>query len=360
MRAVYIHIPFCRSICSYCDFCKFYHNEEWARLYLNSLSKEVDKYYEQDIIKSIYIGGGTPSCLSTPNLIKLFSIVNKFKRISGSEITFECNINDITVELLKLLKENGVNRLSIGVESFDEKNLKFLGRKHNKKDIVNNIKLAKEMGFNNINVDLMYALPVEKMSTLKSDVNKILKLDVEHISTYSLIIEEHTKIYNDEVKPIDEVLDYKMYKYICKKLSKKGYVHYEVSNFAKNTFQSEHNLTYWNNDEYYGFGLGAHGFINNMRYENTRNYNKYLNNIYRFNELLISTQEDMENELILGLRKLEGVSITKFKSKFNKSIYDVFKIKEAIDKNYLCLKDDYIYIPENKIYVMNEIINMII
>ncbi len=215
MRAVYIHIPFCRSICSYCDFCKFYHNEEWARLYLNSLSKEVDKYYEQDIIKSIYIGGGTPSCLSTPNLIKLFSIVNKFKRISGSEITFECNINDITVELLKLLKENGVNRLSIGVESFDEKNLKFLGRKHNKKDIVNNIKLAKEMGFNNINVDLMYALPVEKMSTLKSDVNKILKLDVEHISTYSLIIEEHTKIYNDKVKPIDEVLDYKMYKYIC-------------------------------------------------------------------------------------------------------------------------------------------------
>ena len=127
MRAVYIHIPFCKSICSYCDFCKFLHNEDWARMYLNCLSKEVDKYYEQDMIKSIYIGGGTPSSLSTSNLVKLFSIVNKFKRISGAEITFECNINDIDIELLKILKGNGVNRLSIGVESFDEKNLEFLG-----------------------------------------------------------------------------------------------------------------------------------------------------------------------------------------------------------------------------------------
>ena len=359
MRAVYIHIPFCKSICSYCDFCKFLHNEDWARMYLNCLSKEVDKYYEQDMIKSIYIGGGTPSSLSTSNLVKLFSIVNKFKRISGSEITFECNINDINKELLKLLKENGVNRLSIGVESFDEKNLEFLGRKHNKKEIFFRIKLAKDMGFKNINVDLMYALPNESMFTLMKDVNKILKLDVEHISTYSLIIEEHTKIYNDGVKPIDEVLDYKMYKYICKKLAKKGYKHYEVSNFAKDTYQSEHNLTYWNNDEYYGFGASAHGFINSMRYENTRNLNKYLSGKYRFNEVLISTREDMENELILGLRKLEGVSITRFKNKFKKDIFDVFKIKEAIDKNYLCLDDDYIYIPENKIYVMNEILNMI-
>ena len=360
MRAVYIHIPFCKSICSYCDFCKFLHNEEWAKLYLDSLSKEVDKYYEQDIIKSIYIGGGTPSSLSTPNLVKLFSIVNKFKKISGAEFTFECNINDIDIELLKLLKGNGVNRLSIGVESFDEKNLEFLGRKHNKKEIYSKIKLAKEMGFKNINVDLMYALPTENMLTLMSDVNKILKLDIEHISTYSLIIEEHTKIYNDNVKPIDEVLDYKMYKYICNKLAKKGYKHYEVSNFAKDSYQSEHNLTYWNNDEYYGFGLAAHGYINSMRYENTRNLNKYLSDKFRFNEVLISTREDMENELILGLRKLEGVSITRFKNKFKKDIYDVFKIKEAIDKNYLCLNDDYIYIPENKIYVMNEIINMII
>ena len=147
MRAVYIHIPFCNSICSYCDFCKFLKNEQWEKLYLDTLDKEIDKYYEDDNVKSVYIGGGSPSCLSSSSLIRLFSIINKIKVISGAEITFECNINDINSELLTILKKNNVNRLSIGVESFDEKNLAFLGRKHNKKDIINNIKLAKEMGF---------------------------------------------------------------------------------------------------------------------------------------------------------------------------------------------------------------------
>ena len=223
MRAVYIHIPFCNSICSYCDFCKFLKNEQWEKLYLDTLDKEIDKYYEDDNVKSVYIGGGSPSCLSSSSLIRLFSIINKIKVISGAEITFECNVNDINSELFTILKKNNVNRLSIGVESFDEKNLAFLGRKHNKKDIINNIKLAKEMGFDNINVDLIYALPNEKLMTVRSDISKLLKLNIEHISTYSLIIEEHTKIYNDKVKPIDEVLDYKMYKYIFEKLIDNGF-----------------------------------------------------------------------------------------------------------------------------------------
>ena len=360
MRAVYIHIPFCNSICSYCDFCKFLKNEQWEKLYLDTLDKEIDKYYEDDNVKSVYIGGGSPSCLSSSSLIRLFFIINKIKVISGAEITFECNINDINSELLTILKKNNVNRLSIGVESFDEKNLAFLGRKHNKKDIINNIKLAKEMGFDNINVYLIYALPNEKLMTVRSDISKLLKLNIEHISTYSLIIEEHTKIYNDKVKPIDEVLDYKMYKYICEKLSDNGFIHYEVSNFAKKGHQSEHNLTYWNNDEYYGFGLAAHGFINNIRYENTRNLNKYLNGNYRLNELLVSNREDMENEIILGFRKLEGVSVTKFRSKFNADIFKVFNFDEVLNKRYVLKDGDYLYIPEEKIYVMNEILNMII
>ncbi len=360
MRAVYIHIPFCNSICEYCDFCKFLKNETWETLYLEALDKEIEKYYENDIIKSIYIGGGTPSSLSTKSIIKLFSIINKLKRISGAEITFECNINDINKELLLLLKNNGVNRLSIGIESFDEKNLTFLGRKHNKKDIITNIELAKELGFKNINVDLIYAIPGEKLSTVKSDLSKILKLNIEHISTYSLIIEEHTSLYNKKVKPIDEILDYKMYKYICEKLEKSGFNHYEVSNFAKDTYQSEHNLTYWNNDEYYGFGLSAHGYINNIRNENTRNLNKYLRGEYRLNELLVSNREEMENEIILGLRKLEGVSISKFKNKYNKDIFDEFNFNEVLKKGYVMEEEGYLYIPEDKIYVMNEIINMIL
>ena len=359
MRSVYIHIPFCKSICSYCDFCKFLYNDKWASAYLSILSKEIDEYYEKDKVKTIYIGGGSPSSLSINNLEKLFKIVKKFDLNHNGEFTFECNINDITPELLLLLKENNVNRLSIGVESFNKKNLEFLNRSHDKDLINKNIALCKEYGFSNINVDLMYALPTENLNILKKDVKSILKLDVSHISTYSLIIEEHTMIYNDNVKSIPEELDYKMYTYICKKLAKKGFNHYEVSNFAKSNKQSEHNLTYWNNQEYYGFGLGASGYINNIRYENSRNLNKYLECKFRFNELLVSNQEEMENELILGLRKLEGINVEFFRTKYDKDIFDAFKLDEALEKGYLKFENGYLFIPENKIYVMNEIINMI-
>ena len=358
MRSVYIHIPFCNSICSYCDFCKFLHSDIWASAYLDHLEREINDYYEKDVVKSIYIGGGTPSALNFDNLNKLFNIIKIFKLNDEYEFTFECNINDITEELLYLLKDNGVNRLSIGVESFNKYNLKFLNRKHDKKDIFEKVKLCKKY-FKSINIDIIYALPIETYSIFKSDIKNALKLDIKHISTYSLIIEEHTMLYNKKVKPISENMDAKMYKYICKKLRKKGFNHYEVSNFAKKGYESKHNLTYWDNDEYYGFGLGASGYINQMRYENTRNFNKYLNDKYRFNELLVSIQEEMENELILGLRKIKGVSIKEFENRFDKDIFEVFKLDEAIQKGLIINKDGYIYIPENKIYIMNEIINMI-
>ena len=366
MRSVYIHIPFCNSICSYCDFCKFLYSSEWAEEYLSVLKNEIYEYYEDDSIKSIYIGGGTPSSLSYNEINYLFSIIKVFKTIDNFEFTFECNINDINEELLKILKSNGVNRLSIGIESFDKINLKFLNRKHDKKMIRNNIKLAKKY-FDNINVDLIYALPTETMHIFKSDVKSIIDLDVPHISTYSLIIEEHTVLYNKKIKNIDEDDDYKMYKYICKKLKRKGYNHYEVSNFARKGYESRHNLTYWDNQEYYGFGLGAHGYINKIRYENTRNFNKYLTGEYKLNELLVSTREEMENELILGLRKLNGVNIIEFEKKYDSSIENEFlDIKKLLNmkKKLLMYKDvdeehKYLYIPEEKIYVMNEIINMI-
>lgn len=360
MRGVYIHIPFCNSICSYCDFCKVLNYNDWASRYLDALNNEIDEYYENDTVKSIYIGGGTPSSLDINDLMKLFRIIRKFKTKNDFEFTFECNINDISSELLLILKENNVNRISIGVESFDKTNLKFLNRKHEKKDIFNKIKLVKEYGFDNINVDLMYALPTENLGTLKKDVKNILKLDVDHISTYSLILEEHTMLKNKNINSIDEELDYKMYKYICKKLKKKGYSHYEVSNFARNNKYSRHNVIYWNNDEYYGFGLGSHGYVNDNRYENTRSLTKYLNNEFRFDEVLVSTLEAMENEVMLGLRKLSGVSVEDFEKRFKKSIFDVFKVQDAIDSGNLIYEDGFIYIPEDKIYVMNEIINMII
>ena len=358
MRGVYIHIPFCNSICSYCDFCKFLHDDVWASKYLDMLNEEVKEYYEGDTVKSIYIGGGTPSVLSFSNLDKLFNITRMFKPSNNLEFTFECNVNDINDTLMMYLKENGVNRLSVGVESFNKYALKYLNRKHTKEEIFNNINIAKKY-FDNISIDIIYALGIEDMRMLKSDVSNALKLNVNHISLYSLIIEPHTAFYNKGIKPIDEDLDYKMYEYITKKLHKNGYIHYEVSNYSKFGYESKHNLTYWDNSEYYGFGLSSHGFINSVRYENTRNFNKYLKGEFRFNEVLMSTMEDMENELMLGLRKLDGISMSKFMDKFGISVLDAFpKIRVCINNKYMEIDDDRLYIVSDKIYVMNEILNM--
>lgn len=359
MRSVYIHIPFCKSICSYCDFCKFLHEEVYASEYLNELSKEIDKYYDNDKIRTLYIGGGTPSVLSLNNLKKLFEITKKFDTSLLEEFTFEMNIDDITEEKLLLLKTNNVNRISIGIQSFNEINLKYLNRKHTKNEIIKNINLAKNY-FTNINVDLMFALPIETFSTLKKDVKEILKLDVPHISTYSLIIEQNTVLSHNKVKPIEEDLDYKMYSYILKELEKNNYNHYEVSNFAKEGYQSKHNLNYWQNNEYYGFGLGALGFISELRYENTRSFNTYLKGNYRFNELVLSKREDMENEVILGLRKLEGINIVDFFNKYKINIQEEFNITPLLKNGLLKIKNNNIYIPEEKIYIMNTILNEIL
>lgn len=359
MRSVYIHIPFCTSICSYCDFCKFLHDEVWASEYLVHLEKEINKYYDNDKIRTIYIGGGTPSALSMENLKKLFDIIKVFDVSELEEFTFEMNVNDIEEDKLIFLKNHGVTRVSVGVESFNKINLKYLNRKHTKVEIINNIKLLKKY-FNNINVDLMYALPIEKFSVLKSDVKEILKLGVNHISAYSLIIEANTALFVNKVKPINEDMDYKMYKYIEKKLTKKGYIHYEVSNYSLPGYESIHNTNYWLNNEYYGFGLGAHGFISELRYENTRSFNTYLKDEYRFNEIVLSKREDMENQVILGFRLLEGIDIVEFFNKYNINIQDEFNITPLLKSGILQIKDNKIYIRNDKVYVMNTILNEIL
>jgi oxygen-independent coproporphyrinogen-3 oxidase len=356
MRGVYVHIPFCSSICSYCDFPKQIYNETWAVTYLESLKREVENFYEDDVVKSLYIGGGTPSVLNMDELHYLFKILKHIRLCENAEISFEMNINDITEEKILFLKSNGVNRLSIGIQSFDKKNQVFLGRVHQKKDIIDKISLVKRIGITNINLDLMYALPSENLSTLKSDLKSFIRLEPTHISTYSLIIEDHTKLKIQDVKPIDEEIDAKMYFYIIKFLNKKGYKHYEVSNFALKGFESIHNLNYWNNDEYYGFGLGAHGFINDIRYQNTRNFQEYIENEYRIEEFLLSTREDMENEIMLGLRKLEGINIKKFYDKYQKNIQDEFDLKYLVRDKLLIIDGEYLKIPEEKIYIMNEIL----
>lgn len=360
MRGIYIHIPFCRSICSYCDFPKQLYNKDWAFAYLDALKEEVETFYEGDKVKSIYIGGGTPSILDKEGLTKLFKIIKKFNIDENAEFTIECNPDDITEEKVLFLKTNGVNRISLGIESFDKKNLIFLNRRASKKDIQEKLSLIKRYGIENINVDLMYALPNEKLATLKKDIKDFIKLGVNHISTYSLIIEPHTKAYIEGTKNISQELDLRMYETICKNLKSAGFIHYEVSNFAKEGYESIHNLTYWDNEEYYGFGLGAAGYVNDIRYTNTKNFQTYLEKDFRTEELYLSKREDMENYVMLGLRKLKGINIKEFYNKYKINIQDEFKVEEAFKNKLVELDGEYLRIPEDKIYVMNEILNKII
>lgn len=348
IKSCYIHIPFCKKICSYCDFCKIFYNDMFVDKYLDSLENEINAYYKNEVLDTLYIGGGTPSSLSLKQLERLFSILSKLNRSKTLEFTIECNIEDITEDKLILFKNNGINRLSIGIESFNEDNLKFMERPSIN---IDNIYLAKKY-FDNINMDLIYALPSETLDILNSDLDKVLELEPKHISIYSLIIEPNTKI--KDIKPIDDELDYDMYKLICNRLS--SYNHYEVSNFAKEGYESKHNLTYWNNEEYYGFGLGASGYLNDIRYTNTKSINNYIKNEYNRVEEHLTIEDKEKYELIMGFRKLRGINLDTYKNKHNKDLLENPIINKLLKENKLTVKDNYIFINEDYFYLQNNIL----
>lgn len=356
MEAVYIHIPFCKHICSYCDFPKVLHIDSFVDDFLESLQREIEDNYEGERIKTIYIGGGTPSCLTKRERIKLFRILEIFNRDPNCEYTFEVNPNDIDDDLLDDIVAGGINRISIGVESFDPENLKILEREIDYDDLEKKLELIRRRGINNINLDLMYAIPGEKINILKQDLKKIIRLNPTHISTYSLILEDHTKLKNDNVELIDEDTDRKMYDLICEKLKKEGYIHYEVSNFAKEGYESIHNLNYWDNGEYYGFGLGASGYKDAFRYTNTKNLHEYIEGKYKSESYLLTYKDQMDNELMLGLRKLKGINVDDFYNKYGQNIQDIYPVKELITSKDLFYKNGYLFVNPTKIYVMNEIL----
>lgn len=354
VKSAYIHIPFCNNICSYCDFCKLLYNKNFVKKYLDALEKEITNNYKNEILDTIYVGGGTPSSLSVSELNKLFSIIKIFKLSKEYEFTFEVNIEDITEEKLEILKENKVNRLSIGIESFNNKYLKYLGRNYTSDIINEKVELAKKY-FDNINVDLMYALKNESLDDLEEDIDKILKLDIKHISCYSLIIEKNTKLYIDNTKYISDDLDSDMYDLIDKKLENK-YHRYEVSNYSITSYESRHNLTYWKNNEYYGFGLGAAGYIDNIRYTNTRNLSKYISGSYEKQEEVLTKEDKIKYEFILGLRLTSGINKDNFNKKYGININEIEIIKELINKGLLIDDKINIYVPKKYFYVLNDIL----
>ncbi|MBE6148837.1 MAG: radical SAM family heme chaperone HemW [Firmicutes bacterium] len=355
-KSVYIHVPFCKTICSYCDFCKFYVNEKWVNDYLEALEKEIQDRYMDEPIYTIYIGGGTPSALPHWALIKLLDLIKVFNKEEKIEFTFECNLNDINEDLVKLLVSKGVNRLSIGIQSFNKNNLTFLNREADYEDAKEKILICKSNGINNINVDLIYALPDQTLSSLKKDLKLMCSLGVNHISTYSLMIENNTILSHQKIVPIDEVIDAKMYKLICTYLKRHGFKHYEISNFARPGYESKHNLVYWNNEQYYGFGPGASGYLDNIRYDNTRSLTSYIQGNYILNKEILGSKEQMDYEIILGLRKTQGINIKEFYDKYHVNIQSKYNIESLLECEDLIYKNGYIFINPDKLYLMNEVL----
>ena len=365
---LYIHIPFCKSKCKYCDFISFANKEDILDEYIKWLKYELiqvgdgnksdyagglDKLIN---LKTIYIGGGTPSFINSRYIKEILDEVNKhFNVDDNAEITLEMNPGTVNEKKIVEYKEAGINRLSIGLQSTHNKILKQIGRIHTYEDFLEAYNLARKIGFKNINVDLMLGLPEQSLEELVSSVEAIIKLNPEHISIYSLILEENTALY-DEVNsgkiclPDDE-LERKMYWKTKKMLENAGYIHYEISNFAKKGYESRHNISCWNGEEYIGIGAAAHSYTNNIRYSNIDKIEEYINNFKigeELDNLIFHEKQDMESKMkeymILGLRKLDGISIKEFKSNFTENPIFKFKneLKKLVEEGLLVIDGDKI------------------
>ena len=356
-----MHIPFCKQKCYYCDFLSFANKESLQEKYVEAVLKEIKNFFEQNLqfkIKTIYIGGGTPSYIEPKYIEKIIKTLKKTQYSSTDlvqEITIEVNPGTVDKEKLKIYKNVGINRLSIGLQAVQNRLLKQMGRIHNFDDFLNTYNLAKKVGFENINVDLMIGLPNQTIADIKESLEKITNLEPNHISVYSLIVEDGTKIskmINDGklILP-DEELERQMYWYVKNFLELKGYNHYEISNFAKIGYEAKHNLDCWNQAEYIGFGLAAHSYIENIRFCNTDNLEQYINNCnsndFEKNKIIQEKQDlfDKEKEyMLLGLRKIEGVSIQDFKNKFGENPIFIFRneLNKLVEEKLLQIGTNYI------------------
>ena len=327
---VYVHIPFCKHKCDYCDFISYCNKDDLIEKYIKALIKEIKSQNIKPWITTIYIGGGTPSYIDSKYIKQILQEIKKKNITKNTEITIEVNPGTVTKEKLEDYKECGINRLSIGLQSTKDKLLEEIGRIHKYEDFLNTYKLAKEIGFKNINVDLMIGLPEQTLQDVEDSLIDIITLNPKHISVYSLILEENTKL---EVLvnlgkldlPTDEV-EREMYWKVKEVLEANGYEHYEISNFAKKGYKSKHNYNCWKQHSYLGFGVAAHSYYNNIRYSNTNSLGEYLQN--PDNKKIEETQEleDAKKEyMMLGLRTIEGVSISEFKQKYVDNPLYLFK-----------------------------------
>jgi oxygen-independent coproporphyrinogen-3 oxidase len=365
---IYIHIPFCKKKCNYCDFCSYENREDFIPEYIKYLLQEIQEVGEINqkaaesgiddlfFVKNIYIGGGTPSFIESSYIVQILETIKQYYKVDNqAEITIEVNPGTVTLEKLEDYKRAGVNRLSIGLQSIQEHLLKSIGRIHNYYDFLDTYRFAREIEFQNINVDLMIGLPNQTLWEVEDSLGEVISLEPEHISVYSLIVEENTKLQ----KQIDEgilrlpaeEIERKMYWKVKEILEQNEYNHYEISNFAKNGYESKHNMNYWNQKEYIGFGVAAHSYTNEIRYSNVESVEEYIQNfkmgkqednfVFHEKQNIISKQKEY---MLLGLRKIKGVSIQEFKNKFVENPIYLYhtELEKLVNEELLEIDGDYI------------------
>lgn len=362
-----MHIPFCKSKCYYCDFMSYCNEEINIKKYIECMKKEIkykslqlSKYSIEHkkayIVDTIYIGGGTPSYIDANYIEELINESRRaFNVISNAEITIEVNPDSVLLEKLVKYKKSGINRISIGLQSTKNSILKTIGRIHNFEQFKHSYNLIKSVEFNNINIDLMLGLPNQSLDDLKEAIEEVINIQPTHISIYSLILENGTKlndkIENGELELPNDILERKMYWYTKKTLEKYGFNHYEISNFAQKEKESKHNLNCWNQNQYLGIGLSAHSYFNSIRFSNIENLNEYIKNIeaenFEKNQIIheiLNLEEKQKEFMILGLRKIKGVEIKEFKARFAKNPIFVFRneLCKLQKENLVEIDGDYI------------------
>lgn len=365
---LYIHIPFCKSKCSYCDFNSYSGLEYLQDSYVDCIIEEIERrlyLLDRYNINTIFIGGGTPTYLNLKSFEKLLVYLKKYA-CHGVEYTCESNPGTLTAEKFILMKENGVNRLSIGLQSWDDRILKYLGRIHDVEQFVKNYYDARSAGFDNINVDIMFAIQGQSIECFKSTLDNLISLNPQHISCYSLIVEEGTpfgeQLKRGELKEVDEDTDRYMYHMAVRKLKEAGYEHYEISNFAKPEYKCRHNIIYWKTGAYIGIGAGAHSYVDGVRFSNEEAPEKYISMIKQGIfpvswEEKLSVKDMMAEYMFMGLRMMDGIDCYEFKNRFNNNIEDIYgsSIEAMINNGLLMRNGNSISLTERGIDISNQV-----
>ena len=356
-RSLYLHVPFCKNICFYCDFTHTIYENNLVDDWLTALETELALKKCSKDLDTIYIGGGTPSCLSLNQLDKLLTLLDRYtSRVK--EYTLEVNPETIDIDKVKVIKKHGINRISMGFQTDNKELLKNINRHHTYEDVKNSVQLFKDHGIDNISLDILYSLPGQTMNMLKQTVEKAIALDAFHLSLYSLQIEENTVFGKQGVKPLDEETETDMYEWICKELPKHGYSQYEISNFSKPGFASLHNLAYWNYQDFYGISTGASGKEDNVRYDNTKNIIEYLKNPMAQERTVLSTLDQEYEMIMMGLRLKQGLKKSHFYRTFGVQIEGVFgkKINKCQDMGLLIIDDEYLACTKKGYEILNSVL----